>query len=810
MKVVLSSATCKCRLAVCKGITCAESCNTKVVYNLRVDTADLLSPAAVEEAGRFSEHALSRELNPPQVEAVLYPPQPLLVIAGAGSGKTRVITYRLAHLLSKGVDARKILAVTFTNKAARELKERVERLFGGPGHGTHGMWLGTFHGIAARLLRLFGTAIGVRKEFVIYDDDDSRRLMTRVLADIKVPEKTFPVRQVLSMIDRAKNQGMTADQYPAGDYFDEVVGKAYRLYEERLTAASAVDFGGLLLSALKLCMADCPAAPALAELFDHVLVDEFQDTNNVQYRFVRFLSHRTGSITVVGDEDQSIYRWRGADIRNILDFEKDHPGAGVVKLEQNYRSTSNILRTANAVISRNKERRPKRLVTEQSAGAPVIVFEGESEREEAEFVAGTIQSDLAKDAAPRDFAVFYRTHAQSRVLEEALRVRNIPYAIIGGTRFYDRAEVKDLLSYLRVLQNPEDTIALLRIINVPARGIGHTTVDRLIALSNEKQVSLSAALDIAAQDEQEILGRAAQGKVVEFQAMLQRLRASLALPPAELAEKALEESGYRDFLVADTSPESEGRLENLLELIGQMREYQKETEEPTLFGFLERITLASDVDGYDAEKGTVSLMTVHTAKGLEFDVVFVTGLEEGTFPHQRSMDDDGAMEEERRLCYVAVTRARKRLHLCRARWRRLSGQTFGGIPSRFLRDLPPDGIEHRVTPQRNSQEQSTEGAGPWQGHWNRDSAKPRSSVGPTAAKPAAGRGEITRHYDEGAAPGGAGEGELGLRVGVKVRHAQFGIGEVRAWQSSGADLKVTVRFASVGAKTVLARFLVRP
>jgi DNA helicase-2/ATP-dependent DNA helicase PcrA len=292
--------------------------------------------------------------------------------------------------------------------------------------------------------------------------------------------------------------------------------------------------------------------------------------------------------------------------------------------------------------------------------------------------------------------------------------------------------------------------------------------------------------------------------------MLQRLRASLALPPAELAEKALEESGYRDFLVADTSPESEGRLENLLELIGQMREYQKETEEPTLFGFLERITLASDVDGYDAEKGTVSLMTVHTAKGLEFDVVFVTGLEEGTFPHQRSMDDDGAMEEERRLCYVAVTRARKRLHLCRARWRRLSGQTFGGIPSRFLRDLPPDGIEHMVTPQRNHQEQSTEGAGPWQGHWNRDSAKPRSGFGPAATKPAAGRGEITRHYDEGAAPGGAGEGELGLRVGVKVRHAQFGIGEVRAWQSSGADLKVTVRFASVGAKTVLARFLVRP
>ncbi|HEX7597075.1 MAG TPA: 3'-5' exonuclease, partial [Polyangia bacterium] len=488
--------------------------------------------------------------------------------------------------------------------------------------------------------------------------------------------------------------------------------------------------------------------------------------------------------------------------------ENDHPGAGVVKLEQNYRSTSNILRTANAVIARNKERRPKRLITEQSAGAPVIVFEGDSEREEAEFVAGTIESDLAKDSAPRDFAVFYRTHAQSRVLEEALRVRNIPYVIVGGTRFYDRAEVKDLLSYLRVLMNPEDAIALLRIINVPARGIGNTTVDRLIALTNDRKVSLSAAIAIAAEDPV-FLGHAARRKVAEFQALLGRLRASLALPPAELAEKVLEESGYRDFLAADTSMESEGRLENLLELVGQMREYEKETEDPTLSGFLERITLASDVDGYDPDKGAVALMTVHTAKGLEFDVVFVTGLEEGTFPHQRSIDDDGAMEEERRLCYVAVTRARKRLHLCRARWRRLSGQTFGGIPSRFLRDLPSDGIEHLVTPQRGYQEQNTEKAGPWQGRWNRDSAKPRNPLGPAATKPAPS-GEITRHYDEGVAPGSAGEGELGLRVGVKVRHAQFGVGEVRAWQSSGADLKVTVRFASVGAKTVLARFLARP
>ena len=689
--------------------------------------------------------SLHRGLNPAQTEAVHFPPKALLVVAGAGSGKTRVITYRLAHLLSQGTDPRRILAVTFTNKAARELKDRVERLFDGAGPGTYGLWLGTFHGIAARLLRRFGESVGVRKDFVIYDDDDSRRLMSRVLADMNVPEKRFPVRQVLAVIDRAKNQGTRAADFPSASYFDEVVSKAYRLYEERLTAASAVDFGGLLLKTLDMCKADCAAAPVLAGLFEHVLVDEFQDTNHVQYALVRFLSQRTGSITVVGDEDQSIYGWRGADIRNILDFERDHPGAAVVKLEQNYRSTDNILRTANAVIACNKERRPKRLVTEQAAGAPVVVFEGDSERDEAEFVAGTIADGLTQDHAPRDFAVFYRTHAQSRVIEEALRSRNIPYVIVGGTRFYDRAEVKDLLSYLRALGNPDDTIALLRIINTPARGIGNTTVDRLLALANDRGISAHAALAIAAKDPS-VLGPAARRRVGEFVALFARLREGLVLPPAELAEKVLEESGYRDVLASDPSLEAEGRLENLLELVAQMREYEKETEEPTLSGFLERITLASDVDGYDEERGAVALMTVHTAKGLEFDVVFVTGLEEGTFPHQRSIDDDGAMEEERRLCYVAVTRARKRLHLCRARWRRLSGQTFGGVPSRFLRDLPHDGVEHLVTAQPAYRDLATSGVGPWQGRWHRDVGRP----GPAATKPSP-RGEITRHYDEGSA-----------------------------------------------------------
>jgi len=775
-----------------------------VLYNDVVEAHEMFeSPHA--PTYHLSE-SLTRGLNPSQVAAVTYPAEPLLVIAGAGSGKTRVITCRLARFLSEGADRHRVLAVTFTNKAAREMKERVARLLGHEGSELPGMWLGTFHGLSARLLRLYGEAVGIRKDFVIYDADDQRRLMARVLHDLNISEKTFPVRQVVAIIDRCQNQGISAANFPASNPLDEVIAKAYRSYEQRLAAANAVDFGGLLLWAFRLGSPDSSVAATLAERFDHVLVDEFQDTNSVQYRLVRFLSRRTRSITVVGDEDQSIYGWRGADIRNILDFERDHPGAGVIKLEQNYRSSGNILRAANAVIAPNTERRPKRLFTEASAGDPVVVFEGETEREEAEYVASTVQAGLDKGAAPRDFAVFYRTNGQSRVLEEALRTRNLPYMVVGGTRFYDRAEVKDLIAYLRVLQNPDDAVGLGRIINVPARGIGDTTVDRLSAVARDRGVGLHAALEIAA-SEPGILGQGPRNKVAAFSELLKSLRAAKdSLTPAELAEKVLEDSGYRDQLAAENSIEAEGRLENLMELVAQMREYEREAEEPTLAEFLERIALASDMDSYDPEKGAVALMTVHTAKGLEFPEVLVVGLEEGVFPHQRSIDDDSAVEEERRLCYVALTRAMKRLHLCRVRWRRLSGQQLGGVPSRFLGDLPAEVIDHVITARPAYHDEKTEGAGPWQGRWNRGEP-PATGRGRGLARPApaAQSGTITRHYDPGMARGE--EGELGLRVGGKLRHAKFGVGEVRAWQSVGDDFKVTVRFASVGVKTVMAKFL---
>jgi DNA helicase-2/ATP-dependent DNA helicase PcrA len=773
----------------------------------------------------FSADVLARELNPPQLAAVLHPPGPMVIVAGAGSGKTRVITYRLARLVATGADARRIVAVTFTNKAAGELRERVDKLLWERMRvGSRGLWVGTFHAISARILRQWGEAVGLRKDFVIYDDDDQKRLLGRVLTDLKVPERMFPVRQVLSAIDRAKNNGTTAESFNSDDYFDDVIGKAYKLYEERLAAANATDFGGLLMKTLQLCASETPAAQEIAERFDHVLVDEFQDTNSVQYRLVRLLARRTGSITVVGDEDQSIYRWRGADIRNILDFERDYPSAFVVKLEQNYRSTGHILRAANAIIEKNSERRPKRLFTEAGDGDPIILFEGETERDEAEFVASRIEEALSATLSPRDFAVFYRTNAQSRVLEDALRARNLPYVVVGGTRFFDRAEIKNLICYLRAIANPDDGIALQRIINVPVRGIGATTVDRIGDLINERKISAWQALELVSTDE-ELLGSGPRKKVAAFVEMMRKLRLEGAgLGPASLAEKVLEESGYRDALASEATMEAEGRSENLLELVAQMREYEREAEEPTLHGFLERVALASDVDGYDPDKGAISLMTVHTAKGLEFPVVYLTGLEERIFPHARSVDDDSAVEEERRLCYVAVTRARTLLHLSRVRRRRLSGQELPGIPSRFLRDLPMESVESIVMarPPEYSAYGSSEGRGPWGGRWSRDEEPAGGArrdefahmppgraraAGPHAAPPRAksGGGEIVVEYDEEASASAP-----GLQVGSKLRHPSFGIGEVRAWQGAGADLKVTMKFPGAGVKTILARFLTQP
>jgi len=785
------------------------------VESLDLFTDDEFPPEADEpRSHRFSEEVLAETMNEGQLQAVIHPALPLMVVAGAGSGKTRVITYRLARLIDSGTSPHRIFAVTFTNKAAAELRNRASVLLGDTDRGIRGLWLGTFHSLSARLLRQYGDAVGLTRDFVIYDTDDQKRLLTQIMKDLSISDRNFPVKQIQWAIDQAQNQGIDSAHFKPGDYFEDVVGKVYATYEQRLKKSNAVDFGGLLLNALALCRPDSPVMVELANRFDHVLVDEFQDTNRVQYRMVRFLSHATQSITVVGDEDQSIYKWRGADIRNILDFEKDHPGCGMVKLEENYRSTAKVLRAANSIISKNRERREKNLFTRGPDGDSIVVFEGETERDEANFIATQIDEALRHgDVSPRDFAVFYRTNGQSRVLEDAMRARDIPYLIVGGTRFFDRLEIKNVISYLRVLQNPEDGVGLLRIINTPTRGIGDTTVLKVAALANELGISVSQALLHAAGPEGG-LGAATAKKLAAFVALMDKLRtAAQTLGPAALAEKVLEDTGYQASLAAEASLEAEGRLENLMELVALMREYESEAanlgDPPSLAGFLERVALVADIDSYDPDKGAVSMMTVHTAKGLEFPRVFVTGMEEGVFPHQRSLEDDTQLEEERRLCYVAVTRAMKRLYMTRARVRRLGGQMFGGAPSRFLRDVPEDCAEHLVMARPSYYNVDTDESGPWQGGWNRGGApkRPASAQATSSIPPAPPKVSAPRSFVPDEDPGSS---HPGLRVGAKLRHSKFGLGEVKGWTGTGEDLKVTMKFNSVGIKTILSKFLSAP
>jgi DNA helicase-2/ATP-dependent DNA helicase PcrA len=737
---------------------------------------------------------LERDLNPQQREAVLHEFGPLLVLAGAGSGKTRVITYRIAHLILGGMPAEGVLAVTFTNKAAGEMRARAEALLGA---GAGGLWVGTFHSICARLLRIHGEAIGLPRSFVIYDDEDQLSLLRKVQADLGVPETLLAAKEVRWHLDRAKNEGITAGRYQGRDHVTDHVEKIYREYERRLLAAAAVDFGNLLLKAVELLERDPALAERLARRFEQVLVDEFQDTNPVQYRLVRMLSAHHRNLCVVGDDDQSIYGWRGADVRNILGFEKDHPDARVVKLEQNYRSTQVILDASAAVIEANPSRKAKRLWTDKSGGAPVVLTECQDERAEAQTVLANIQ--LLRRTEQRtfgDFAVFYRTHAQSRVIEEALRSTRppTPYAVVGGIRFYDRAEIKDLLAYLRLLANPLDDVGLLRIINVPTRGIGTSTVERVAALATEQRLPLLEAARRAATGAADVLKSGPRNKLARFCEVIDQLQTeSQTLSPSSLAEHVLERTGYLERLAIDGSPEAQARAENLMELVASLRDYEEREPEPTLIGFLEQAALVSDVDGYTEDEGQVTLMTVHSAKGLEFPVVFIVGLEQGVFPHSRSLNDPSQMEEERRLAYVAITRARERLFLSYARSRWTYSQVQPGVPSEFLRAIPRELLA------------------PGSAVPGRPLAARGTGRYPAAARRAPRSDEVwvDRSYDQS---GGGGDFDDtfsagGFHVGMKVRHGKFGVGEVRVITGAPPKLKLTVFFDGVGAKTIMSDFV---
>ena len=638
------------------------------------------------------------ELNEPQAAAAAHSRGPLLVFAGAGSGKTRVITYRVANLIAnEGVAPWRILAVTFTNKAAGEMRARLETLCGA--ELARALWVGTFHATCAKLLRVHGAAIGVPPNFVIYDTADQKAVVTRALGDLNLDERRYPPRAVLAHIHKHKQEGRGPEEAAAHSYIDDIALRIFRAYDARLRAANAVDFEDLILLVARLLATDSEG-DKIRRRFDHVLVDEFQDTNATQYRLLSELAKTHRNLCVVGDDDQSIYSWRGADVRNIRGFRREYPDATIIKLEQNYRSSQRIVKAALGVIVRSADREPKELWTANPEGAPVQVILARDERDEAGLVVEALRQAQAAGTNLREVAVFYRVHAQSRVLEESLRAANIPYQIIGGTKFYERAEVKDALSYLRILMNPQSDVDLQRIINVPARGIGQTTVDRLVAWARGQGEPLFESL--ARVREVDDLGAAAKKKLESFRELLDGLRvAARTATPSALLEQVLASTGYLRALEGEDTAESDARIENLRELVGSVQDYEAEAqaagEEATLAGLLERVTLVSDVDGLE-DAGRVVLMTVHGAKGLEFERVVLTGMEEEMFPY-KGVDpaERDELEEERRLAYVAITRARRHLTMTHTQMRQIFGKTRWNRPSRFLGELPKGVAEYAVT-----------------------------------------------------------------------------------------------------------------
>ena len=634
-------------------------------------------------------------LNPAQLEAVVAEPGPILVVAGAGSGKTRVLTHRIAHLVDEhGAAPASVLAITFTNKAAGEMAERVNRALG---RSATGMWVMTFHAACARILRAEATRIGFRQSFSIYDSSDQVRLVRSIIEDdLGKDSKRYPARGVHARISDAKNRLISAEQFAddSDGYFDTTVGEVYLRYQSRLLEAGAMDFDDLLVHTANLLEQIPEAREKWQTAFKHVLVDEYQDTNHAQYRLIRSLAAGHQSIFVVGDSDQSIYSWRGADIRNILDFEKDFPNARTIRLEQNYRSTQHILDAANAVIEHNEGRQEKRLWSELGQGEPVRVVECQDERSEARFVVGQIARVIGEGGSLRDVAVFYRTNAQSRALEEALRQADVPYRIIGGTGFYDRQEIKDALAYLRAIANPSDDVSLRRIINVPRRAIGDTTVSRLA----EHAGMLGVSLRLALLDAESILpGSAARKAVSGFAALMDRLTASaVSMEPAELLERIYDETAMIESLRAERTLEANGRIENLDELLGVARSATLTGEpEADLAMFLQELSLVSDADQLpdSDDDSAVTMMTLHTAKGLEFPRVYMVGMEDNIFPHARALEEAN-LEEERRLCYVGMTRAREQLTMTYARTRSLYGRQDYNPPSTFLSEIPAESVNH--------------------------------------------------------------------------------------------------------------------
>lgn len=703
-------------------------------------------------------------LNPAQREAVEAIEGPLLILAGPGSGKTRVIAHRVAYLIKVwGVNPYHILAVTFTNKAAREMKERLYHLLG---TAVEDLTLGTFHAICARILRREGSQIGLEPRFVIYDDDDQLSLIKRSLQELDIDPKRSPPRPFLSAISSAKSRLVAPQDYVKYTYFDEVVARVYQRYQELLEESKALDFDDLLMKAVYLFRQRPEVLARYQNRYHHILVDEFQDTNIVQYVLAKQLAGKYRNICVVGDPDQSIYSWRFADMRNILSFESDFPDAKVVYLEQNYRSTKTILEVAEGVISANRQRKEKGLWTENETGVPLTVAEAYNEQEEAQYVVGEVDSLVSQGLfKPVDCAVMYRTNAQSRAIEESFIRYGMPYKLVGGTRFYERREIKDIIAYLRLIHNPYDSVSLLRVINVPPRGIGPRTMDELERWAKGRSLPVYAALQMVADedegDEKSYFSPRTRRVLTDFLAMLNELiNGSGELNIVELLDTVLERSGYKEYILEGEN--GEDRWENILELRTVANDYRHLAPEDSLSSFLEGVALVSDVDSYDEKVDAVTLITLHAAKGLEFPVVFIVGMEEGLLPHRKSYDEPDQMEEERRLCYVGITRAKQRLYLVRAFRRSSLGSTVVNRPSRFLSNIPP----HMAMP-------------------------PGGGARESKVRPAA-------------TPSPAPSAKTPLSAGDHVRHDKFGEGIVVNCLPTGDDQEVTVAFkGEAGLKRLL-------
>ncbi|HEX7668895.1 MAG TPA: UvrD-helicase domain-containing protein [Polyangiaceae bacterium] len=741
------------------------------------------------------------ELNDAQAAAVLHADGPLLVFAGAGSGKTRVITYRIANLLAEhGVPPYRILAVTFTNKAAGEMRARLASI---AGEGlTRDLWAGTFHSVCAKLLRRYHAEVGLEKDFVIYDDSDQKAVMTRVLRQMNLSDRVYPPKLVLSRIQRQKREAIGPDQVTIDRGFDEATRDAYVEYDKAMKRCNAVDFEDLILHVVRVAESKTTAGEELRSRFRHVLVDEFQDTNAVQYRLVRAFSAADRNLAVVGDDDQSIYSWRGADIRNILDFKKDFPEVAIVKLEQNYRSTKNIVAGALGIIESATGREPKNLWTDSPSGDKIRVRLVRDEREEAAHVVDVLRREVGRGVAPNEMAVFYRIHAQSRVLEEALRSEGIAYQIIGGMKFFERAEVKNIIAYLRVVDNPRSDADFLRVVNVPARGIGDKTTEALIREATDRGTSLfDAILPLA---EGAALKAAAKKNLLGFRKLIDGLRTEAkTLSPHDVANRVLEETGYREELRKEDTAEADARLENLEELVGSISEYEADAEQAgetaTVSGYVERVSLVADVDALK-DTPTVTLMTVHGAKGLEFRTVLLTGMEDGTFPY-RGLDEAHAdeMDEERRLAYVAVTRAKERLYVTHASTRTLFGKTQYLTASRFLSDIPPAVVEREGSIDRSW------GARPYGAMPSRNASWDEDVPPPRTASPALAPGERLVDYDafddvSDDAPA------FSVRPGARVFHKRFGKGVVKSVEA-GAPPTVLAHFPGFGPRKVRADYL---